>query len=125
MSVPRARILWVDDDPDLWRLMQIRLTAAGYAVSTAESGERALAQLSATRPQLVVTDLRMGGMDGMALFDGIRSGPPMLPVIILPAHGTIPDAVAAVQRGVSGYLTKPFDPKALLTEVERALPMAA
>ena len=124
MSTPRTSILVVDDDPDLLRLMQIRLTAAGYAVSTAESAERALAQVSATRPQLVVTDLRMGGMDGMALFEAIRSGHPMLPVIILTAHGTIPDAVAAVQRGVSGYLTKPFDPKALLTEVERALAMA-
>ncbi len=124
MSAPRTSILVVDDDPDLLRLMQIRLTAAGYAVSTAESAERALAQVSATRPQLVVTDLRMGGMDGMALFEAIRSLHPMLPVIILTAHGTIPDAVAAVQRGVSGYLTKPFDPKALLTEVERALAMA-
>src|SRR3970282_1353530 len=124
MSVPRARILWVDDDPDLLRLMQIRHTAAGYAVAAAESGERALAQVSATRPQLVVTDLRMGGMDGMALFEAIRSAHPMLPIIILTAHGTIPDAVGAVPRGVSGYLTKPFDPKALLTEVERALAMA-
>jgi two-component system response regulator GlrR len=106
MSAPRASILVVDDDPDLLRLMQIRLTAAGYAVSTAESAERALAQVSATRPQLVVTDLRMGGMDGMALFEAIRRGHPMLPVIILTAHGTIPD------------------PKALLTEVERALAAA-
>ncbi|MBI3043450.1 MAG: sigma 54-interacting transcriptional regulator [Betaproteobacteria bacterium] len=104
--------------------MQIRLTAAGYTVSIAESGEQALAQVSIARPQLVVTDLRMGGMDGMALFEAIQAGHPTLPVIILTAHGTIPDAVAAVQRGVFGYLTKPFDPKALLTEVERALAMA-
>jgi two-component system response regulator GlrR len=124
MNAPRTSILVVDDDPDLLRLMQIRLTAAGYAVSTADSGERALAQVSVARPQLVVTDLRMGGMDGMALFEAIRAGHPTLPVIMLTAHGTIPDAVSAVQRGVFGYLTKPFDPKALLTEVERALAMA-
>jgi two-component system response regulator GlrR len=123
MIPARPRILVVDDDPDLLRLLQIRLTAAGYAVSTAESAERALAQVSATRPHLVVTDLRMGGMDGMALFEAVRSGHPMLPVIILTAHGTIPEAVSAVQRGVAGYLTKPFDPKALLTEVERVLAM--
>ena len=123
MIPARPRILVVDDDPDLLRLMQIRLTSAGYAVSTAESAERALAQVSATRPHLVVTDLRMGGMDGMALFEAVRSGHPMLPVIILTAHGTIPEAVSAVQRGVAGYLTKPFDPKALLTEVERVLAM--
>ena len=124
MTASRTSILVVDDDPDLLRLMQIRLTAAGYAVSTAESGERALAQVSVARPQLVVTDLRMGGMDGMALFEAIRAGHPTLPVIMLTAHGTIPDAVSAVQRGVFGYLTKPFDPKALLAEVERALAMA-
>ena len=120
----RTSILVVDDDPDLLRLMQIRLMSAGYAVSTAESGERALAQASVACPQLLVTDLRMGGMDGMALFEAIRADHPTIPVIILTAHGTIPDAVTAVQRGVFGYLTKPFDPKALLTEVERALAMA-
>ena len=120
LSAQRANILVVDDDPDLLRLMQIRLTAAGYAVSTAESGERALAQASVARPQLLVTDLRMGGMDGMALFESIHSHNPTLPVIVLTAHGTIPDAVAAVKRGVFGYLTKPFDAKTLLTEIGRA-----
>ena len=124
LSPQRANILVVDDDPDLLRLMQIRLTAAGYAVSTAESGERALAQASVARPQLLVTDLRMGGMDGMALFESIHSHNPTLPVIVLTAHGTIPDAVAAVKRGVFGYLTKPFDAKALLTEIERALTLS-
>ncbi len=122
--VPRTSILVVDDDPDLLRLMQIRLTAAGYAVTTADSAERALAQASVTRPRLLVTDLRMGGMDGMALFEAIRAEIPTLPVIILTAHGTIPDAVAAVNRGVFGYLTKPFDAKALLIEVERALALS-
>jgi len=122
--VPRTSILVVDDDPDLLRLMQIRLTAAGYAVTTADSAERALAQASVTRPRLLVTDLRMGGMDGMALFEAIRAENPTLPVIILTAHGTIPDAVAAVNRGVFGYLTKPFDAKALLVEVERALALS-
>jgi two-component system response regulator GlrR len=125
MKLPqRANVLVVDDDPDLLRLMQIRLTAAGYAVTTAESGERALAQASVARPQLLVTDLRMGGMDGMALYDSIHAQNPTLPVIILTAHGTIPDAVAAVKRGVFGYLTKPFEAKALLTEIERALTLS-
>ena len=123
-STQRASILVVDDDPDLLRLMQIRLTAAGYAVTTAESGERALAQASVARPQLLVTDLRMGGMDGMTLFESIHAQNPTLPVIVLTAHGTIPDAVAAVNRGVFGYLTKPFEAKALLTEIERALTLS-
>ena len=116
-----ARILVVDDDPGLLRLMQLRLEAAGYGVIIADSGERALAQLAVSRPQVVVTDLQMGGMDGIALFEAIRSENPALPVIILTAHGTIPDAVAAVKGGVFGYLTKPFDARALLVEIERAL----
>ncbi len=117
----RPCILAVDDDPDLLRLMQIRLTAAGYDVVTAASAERALAQLAVTRPQLVVTDLRMDGMDGMSLFAAIGTINPSLPVIVLTAHGTIPDAVDAVKRGVFGYLTKPFEAKTLLVEIERAL----
>jgi two-component system response regulator GlrR len=116
-----SNILVVDDDPDLLRLMQIRLSTAGHNVITAESAEHALAQLTVVRPQLVVTDIRMGGMDGLALFDAIGTKNPALPVIVLTAHGTIPDAVDAVKRGVFGYLTKPFDAKILLTEIERAL----
>jgi two-component system, NtrC family, response regulator GlrR len=121
----RPSVLVVDDDPDLLRLMQIRLAAAGYAVTVAESAERALAQLAVARPRVVVTDLRMSGMDGMALFETIRAQNPALPVIILTAHGTIPDAVTAVKRGVFGYLTKPFDARTLLTEIERAIALTA
>ena len=121
MSGRAGKILAVDDDPDLLRLMTIRLKSAGYDVAAAASAEQALAQLSVSRPDLVVTDLRMGGMDGMALFDAIHRTQPTLPVIILTAHGTIPDAVAATKRGVFGYLTKPFDAQTLLSEVERAL----
>jgi two-component system, NtrC family, response regulator GlrR len=121
MSVAQNSILVVDDDPDLLRLMQIRLTASGYTVTTADSSERALALMSVARPRLVVTDLKMGGMDGIALFDAIHAQNPTLPVIVLTAHGTIPDAVSAVKRGLFGYLTKPFDAKALLAEIERAI----
>ncbi|MEA3153747.1 MAG: two-component system, NtrC family, response regulator GlrR [Betaproteobacteria bacterium] len=121
VAAPRPSILVVDDDPDLLRLMQIRLSAAGYAVTTAESAERALAQLAVARPRVVVTDLRMSGMDGMALFHSIQAQNAALPVIILTAHGTIPDAVAAVKGGVFGYLTKPFEARTLLTEIERAI----
>jgi two-component system, NtrC family, response regulator GlrR len=120
-TAPRPSVLVVDDDPDLLRLMQIRLQAAGYSVTTAESAERALAQLAVARPRVVVTDLRMCGKDGMALFEAVRAQNPALPVIILTAHGTIPDAVSAVKGGVFGYLTKPFDARTLLTEIERAL----
>ena len=121
MSEPRGSVLVVDDDPDLLRLMQLRLTAAGYRVTTADSAEQALARFSASRPQVVVTDLRMGAMDGIGLFNAIHADNPALPVILLTAHGTIPDAVAALNRGVFGYLTKPFEAKALLQEIERAI----
>ncbi|MBI4194394.1 MAG: sigma 54-interacting transcriptional regulator [Betaproteobacteria bacterium] len=124
MNSAAGNILVVDDDPDLLRLMQIRLSAAGYAVTTAESAEQALAHFAVSRPRLVVTDLKMQGMDGMALFEAIHAENATLPVIVLTAHGTIPDAVAAVKRGVFGYLTKPFDAKALLAEIERALALA-
>jgi two-component system response regulator GlrR len=117
----KASLLLVDDDPDLLRLLAIRLKANGYAVTSAESGRRALAAIAASRPDLVLTDLRMEGMDGMALFHEIQAAYPGLPVIILTAHGTIPDAVAAVKRGVFGYLTKPYDPEELLAQIERAL----
>ncbi len=116
-----STILIVDDDPDLLKLLTFRLQGAGYRVESADSAERALAKLSVSVPHLVITDLRMGGMDGMALFQNIRKLHPALPVIILTAHGTIPDAVAATQRGVFGYLTKPFDSKELLSQVEKAV----
>lgn len=117
----KGKILIVDDDPDLLRLLTFRLEGAGYTVESADSGERALARLAVSVPQLVITDLRMGGMDGMAVFENVRKSHPALPVIILTAHGNIPDAVAATQRGVFGYLTKPFDSKDLLGQVDRAI----
>jgi len=115
------KILLVDDDKDLLQLIAMRLQAAGYAVTAVESGEAALAALAVARPQMVVTDLRMHGMDGMALFDAIHRDSPSMPVVILTAHGTIPEAVAATRRGVFSFLTKPFEPKVLLDTVAEAL----
>ena len=117
----QKRILLIDDDKDLLKLIAMRLGAAGYAVTTAESGQLALAAMAVSPCDLVVTDLRMEGMDGLALFDAIHRDAPSLPVVILTAHGTIPEAVAATQRGVFGFLTKPFDPKLLLDTVGEAL----
>ena len=121
MTTMKSKIMLVDDDPDLLRLLSIRLQGAGYGVTAVESAEAALSQVAVSSPDVVITDLRMGGMDGMALFESLQKKHPALPVIILTAHGTIPDAVAATQRGVSGYLTKPFDGKALIDQVEKAL----
>ena len=121
MPTTKGFLLLVDDDPDLLKLLAIRLKASGYRVTTADSGERALAMLAAERPDLVVTDLRMTGIDGMQLFREIEASHGGLPVIILTAHGTIPEAVAATRQGVFGYLTKPYDPNDLLTQIEQAL----
>ena len=116
----QSKILLVDDDESLRRLLSIRLKAAGYEVKAVASGEAALAVLPNFKPRLVVSDLRMDGLDGLALFDSVQQGYPGLPVIILTAHGSIPDAVSATQRGVFGYLTKPFDALELLNVIERA-----
>src|SRR3982750_1285915 len=117
-------ILLVDDDPDLLKLISLRLTSAGYRVRTAESGGTALAAIAVRRPAAVVTDLRMPGIDGLQLFDAINRQHSGLPVLILTAHGTIPDAVAATQRGVFGFLTKPFDSQDLLQKVASALELS-
>jgi two-component system response regulator GlrR len=116
-----SELLLVDDDPDLLKLMSMRLSAAGYKVRSADCGETALAALAIARPAAVITDLKMPGIDGLALFDAIHRQDPALPVIILTAHGTIPDAVSATQRGVYGFLTKPFDSQELLQKVAHAV----
>jgi two-component system response regulator GlrR len=117
-------VLVVDDDQDLLRLLSMRLHAWGFRVSTAASAEEGLARIAVEPPQLVLSDIRLPGKDGLALFDEIRATRPTLPVILLTAHGTIPDAVEAMSRGVFGYLTKPFDSNVLLEKIEQALQLS-
>ncbi len=118
------RILLVDDDPGLRQLLSLCLCNAGYQVSVADSGPQALANLTALRPDLVITDLRMDDMDGLALFEHIRDHHPTLPVIILTAYGSIPEAVEATKRGVFSFLTKPFESTTVLEEVDKALSLS-
>ena len=118
-----AHVLVVDDDPDLLRLLSMRLSGAGYRVTATASAEEALVKIALERPQLVLSDVQLPGKDGLALFDAIRVQHPSLPVILLTAHGTIPDAVEATSRGVFTYLTKPFDGKALLDIIANAIAM--
>ena len=118
------RILVVEDDADLLRLLAHKLRAQGFAVSEADSGERALAMIAATLPDLVITDMRMAGMSGMALFDAIHARHPTLPTIMLTSHGTVADAVAGTRRGLAGYLTKPVESTDLLREIARALALS-
>ncbi|HLR86460.1 MAG TPA: sigma 54-interacting transcriptional regulator [Wenzhouxiangella sp.] len=113
-------VLVVDDDPGLLRLITLRLESGGFEVDTADSGKAALGQVAARLPDVVITDLRMDEMDGMALFARLREQHPTLPVIILTAHGTIPEAVAATRQGAFSFLTKPFDSTELLETVSEA-----
>ncbi|CAI1027363.1 MULTISPECIES: two-component system response regulator GlrR [Serratia] len=119
-----ANLLLVDDDPSLLKLLGMRLTSEGFHVTTAESGQEALRLLGREKIDLVISDLRMDEMDGMALFAEIQKHQPGMPVIILTAHGSIPDAVAATQQGVFSFLTKPVDRDALYKAIDEALSLS-
>lgn len=120
-----AHLLLVDDDPGLLKLLCMRLTSEGYSVVTAESGQEGLRVLHREKVDLVISDLRMDEMDGMQLFTEIQKVQPGMPVIILTAHGSIPDAVAATQKGVFSFLTKPIDRDALYKAIDEALEQSA
>ena len=125
MARQMARLLLVDDDPSLLKLLGMRLSSEGYQVTTAASGPEALRQLQKAPIDLVISDLRMDEMDGLALFGEIQKRNPGLPVIILTAHGSIPDAVSATQQGVFSFLTKPVDRDALYKAIDDALAQRA
>jgi two-component system response regulator GlrR len=117
----KGKILLVDDDPGLLRLLSIRLRAEDYEVEAVESAHKALAVLHRFRPDLVITDLKMDKMDGIGLLKELQTKSPGLRVVIITAHGTIPDAVTATQSGAFGFLTKPIDKDELMETVERAM----
>ncbi len=121
MAKHTARLLLVDDDPGLLTLLGMRLTSEGFQVTTAASGPEALRQLDKEKVELVISDLRMDEMDGLTLFSEIQKRFPGLPVIILTAHGSIPEAVAATQSGIFSFLTKPVDRDALYKAIDQAL----
>jgi two-component system response regulator GlrR len=124
MTDKRPTILIVDDDEDLLQLLSFRLKTAGYNVVAVNNGKKALDQLPVCRPCAVITDLRMDDMDGLQVLEAIREENASLPVIILTAHGSIPDAITATNRGVFGFITKPFDSKDLLAQVEKAVQLS-
>lgn len=116
-----ANILIVDDDHDILRLIDLRLQSAGYQTTLAHNGASALASAAIQRPDLVITDLQMPELNGMELMVQLHRQHPTLPVIILTAHGTIPDAVAATHQGAFSFLSKPFESQVLLQQVANAL----
>jgi two-component system, NtrC family, response regulator GlrR len=119
-----ARVLLVDDDSSLSRLLAMRLASEGFDVLCADTPKAALAKADTWAPDIVVSDLCMDGMDGIRLFEALREKRPTLPVILMTAHGSIPDAVRATRLGVGAFLTKPFDGRILVDEIHRHLALA-
>ncbi|HLS99468.1 MAG: sigma 54-interacting transcriptional regulator [Porticoccaceae bacterium] len=114
-------ILVVDDDPGMLQLLGMRLKAFGFRTLAARSGPEALALLEQHPVHVLVSDLRMEPMDGMALFARVHERWPVLPVIMLTAHGTIRDAVDATREGIFAFLTKPVDRDELHSTLNSAL----
>ena len=116
-----ARILVVDDQEDIRWLLSSLLEDAGYAVSTAADGQEVLEVATKALPDLVLMDVRMPGLDGMAALERLKERDPHLPVIMLTAYGQVPDAVQAMKLGAEDYLLKPFLNEQVLLAVRRAL----
>ncbi|MEE3058082.1 MAG: sigma 54-interacting transcriptional regulator [Pseudomonadota bacterium] len=114
-------LLLVDDDKSLLRLLTIRLEGEGYEVTAVEDGQSALRKLQNENYDVVLSDLLMPGFDGLSLFEEIMGLRKDIPVILMTAHGTIADAVAATQRGVFGFLPKPVDHDELRALLQKAL----
>lgn len=121
MTTPKASLLLVDDDTSLLRLLNIRLTKEGYQVVSAENAEQAMAVVKNQQIDLVLSDLRMPGMDGRSLFQALQRSGKRLPLILMTAHGTIEDAIAATKEGVMGFITKPIDHSQLREALNNAL----
>ncbi len=116
-----ARILLADDDPNFQKVMEYNLSQAGAELSIVGNGEEAWRRLGEAEFDLLLSDVRMPGLDGLELLSRARATRPSLPVILITAHGDIEMAVEAMQRGASDFITKPFDRHSLLEKVERAL----
>ena len=120
-SPSKAKVLLVDDDASLLKLLAIRIESKGYQVTTCESGLAALQILKSHVFDAVITDLRMDEMDGMALHRQLQSRYPALPVIMMTAHGSIPDAVEATKQGIFAFITKPVDKDELFDSLASAI----
>lgn len=118
----KLKVLIVDDDNDVLNLLENWLTKESYDVKRAESGQEALNLIGIYAPDLVITDLYMKGMDGMALLTELHNDNPLLPVIMLSGQAQIPDAIKAMHLGTSAFLTKPINQDEFLETVKRVSP---
>ena len=117
------RVLVVDDDPQVLRLMRVNLELEGYDVVSAPDGEEALEAVLNERPDVVVCDVMMPGMDGLTVLRNLRSNPrtSKIPFVVVSAKAQRSDVKAALDMGADRYITKPFDPQELLDAVENLL----
>ena len=116
-----AKILVVDDDANLLELIKMRLESADFTVAAESDEDRALHLFKSELFDLCIVDLMLSNRDGLTLMEQLRGINPDVPTIILTAHGSIENAVEAMRRGAYSYLTKPFEPRDLLMQIERAL----
>ena len=113
-----ARVLVVDDEPDILLLHRLNLEAAGHEVLLAADGQRALARVDADAPDVMVLDVMMPVLDGWAVLEALRSRPaPSLPVVVVSAKSAPADVERAATLGAAGYFTKPFDADSLLSTI--------
>jgi two-component system response regulator GlrR len=117
----RPHVMVVDEDPHVRRSISSRLGSIDYQVTALESAQEALDASVRSRPHLVITELKLGSLDGLGLLKELKSRWPDMTVIILTAYGTIPDAVRATQAGAFGFLVKPLERDELLGQVQRAI----
>jgi len=117
------RLLVVDDEPNLLRAVAACLKAKNYEVSTARSGHEALLQLAESVPDLVISDIRMPGMDGYKLARQLRGSPrtALVPIVFLTAKDETADRIEGFRAGIDAYLTKPFEPDELIAVVSAIL----
>lgn len=116
-----AHILIVDDEPNVRLVFRTALESAGYATSEAADGQSALARLGRARPDLVLLDLRMPGIDGMETLRRLREADHDVPVVIVTAYGSVPDAVRAMKLGAIDFIAKPPSPETLRRVVGEVL----
>ena len=119
----QTRVLVVEDDAGLREALVDTLALAGYQWLEAESAEHALVLLKSEPIDIVVSDVQMAGIDGLALLRSIKLQWPKMPVLLMTAYANIEDAVAAMKEGAIDYMAKPFAPQVLLNMVGRYAPI--